>query len=288
MPMLCIAGAFRVQGTEPDGDSVRFIPNDAGDWAKVPDGSVRVNAQGGAQLRLDGIDALETHYTPPGIGAHHLHQPLRLAHDAAEGLLEWIGFTKVERKGEKVTAVAQDGLPGFILTRTADKYGRCVALVGRGDPPAPSGTETSVDVALLRETGNHRLISTGLAYPTFYTKLYVDLRKELADATRAARQASKGVFAEDETQTGVTVKDLSTLTDKAVILPKLFRRLTEYLQMSDGDPSLAQFKTFLERHEDRVLVISTAQKTGFDNLVQVSGQTVKLEYVPEDLMFDEG
>ena len=28
MPMLCLAGTFPVSGTEPDGDSVRFRPDD--------------------------------------------------------------------------------------------------------------------------------------------------------------------------------------------------------------------------------------------------------------------
>lgn len=91
------------------------------------------------------------------------------------------------RDGEKVTAVRKDALPGFVLTRTADTYGRCVALLGRGDPPFPSGQQDTVNVALLRRTANHRLIATGLAYPTFYSRLYVDLRNELAKQAVAAR-----------------------------------------------------------------------------------------------------
>jgi hypothetical protein len=31
-----------------------------------------------------------------------------------------------------------------------------VALIGRGDPPADSGTPVNVNVALLRRTANHR------------------------------------------------------------------------------------------------------------------------------------
>src|SRR3954452_6985196 len=134
MPMLCLAGAFHVTGTEPDGDSLRFRPADPADWDKVPGATaVRRNASGAAQLRLDAIDALETHYTPQG--GHLLHQPLELAHAAAAELLDWLGFTGVTRTGETVKSVAGDGQPGFILTRGADVYGRCVALVGRGDAP---------------------------------------------------------------------------------------------------------------------------------------------------------
>ena len=282
--MLCLAGAFHVTGTEPDGDSLRFRPADPADWDKVPGATaVRRNASGAAQLRLDAIDALETHYTPQG--GHVLHQPLGLADAAAAELLDWVGVTGVTRDGETVKSVAADDRPGFILTRGADVYGRCVALVGRGDPPGAGSL--IVDVALLRETVNHHLLATGLAYPTFYTKLYVDLRNELAAQSRAARAARSGVFAGDLTQTGVDVESLATLTDTAVILPKLFRRLTDYLHLNGDDVSLAGFSAFLAQQADTLWVIPTAEKTSLDNLVAVSGQTVELTRLPEDLVFDE-
>jgi endonuclease YncB( thermonuclease family) len=284
--MLCLAGTFHVLGAEPDGDSIRFRPDDPADWAKVPGpNAVRRNASGAAQLRLDAVDALETHYTPPGGSTEH--QPLELAHAAAADLLDWLGFRDVERAGETVTSVEADDRPGFILTRGADLYGRCVALVGRGDAPAASGDQIFVDVPALRETANHRLITSGLAYPTFYTQLYLDLRNELADQAQAARAAAAGVFADDRTQGGVTVESPATLTDSAVILPKLFRRLAEYLQLNDGEVSLAGFGGFLAQQDDRVWIVPTGQKTGFDTVVAVDGQTVKLTRLPEELVFEE-
>jgi hypothetical protein len=105
----------------------------------------------GAQLRLDAIDALETHYTPVhGTGAR---QPLELAHAAAQELLDWLGFTGVNRDAnETVDASDQDQVPGYLLTRGADVYGRCVALVGCGAAPAASGSQVFVDTDLLRTT----------------------------------------------------------------------------------------------------------------------------------------
>jgi endonuclease YncB( thermonuclease family) len=246
---------------------------------------VRTNATGAAQLRMDAIDAPETHYTPRG--GHVLHQPLDLGHAAAAELLKWLGFRGVQRDGEKVTTVDRDDVPGFILTRGADLYGRCVALAGRGDPPATSGRMVAVDVKLLRKTVNHRLLSAGFAYPTFYTNLYADLRRELAKQAGAARDAGKGVFARDRTQRGVEVKALTTLTDDAVILPKLFRRLADYLHLNGDDPSLSGFAAFLAQQDDRVWVIPTGQKTGFDTVVAVSGQSVRLKRLPEELVFEE-
>jgi len=81
---------------------------------------------------------------------------------------------------------------------------------------------------------------------------------------------------------------MSTLTDSAVLLPKLFRRLADYLQLNDGDPSLDGFPAYLEEREDRLFILSTGQWTGFDTVVKVTnGNTVRLTHDPEDLVFDE-
>jgi hypothetical protein len=285
MPMLCLAGTYRIVDTEPDGDSIRFYPDDPALWARVPGAhKVRTNATGGAQLRLDAIDALETHYSPPGSGP--LHQPLELAHQARDELVRWLGFRDITRDGEEVTAATPDALPGYILTQGADLYGRCVALAGRGEAPAASGTEIRVNIAMLRRTANHRLIATGLAYPTFYLMLYPDLRAELAKQARSARPA-KGLWASDRTRKGVKVTSLTTLTDEAVILPKLFRRLADYLELNAGDPSLAGFPDYLAQRGDPLIILSTGRYTGFDFVVKVTGQTVRLTTEPEDIVFQE-
>lgn len=285
MPMLCLAGTYRIIDTEPDGDTIRFYPNDPAQWTGVPGThKVRTNAGGGAQLRLDGIDALETHYTPPG--GMREHQPLEFAHEARDELLRWLGFKNVQRTNEKVTAAEPEQLPGFLLTQGADLYGRSVAFAGRGDSPADSGTDIRVNVALLRRTANHRLVATGLAYPTFYLKLFPDLRAELAKQARNARP-SKGLWASDRTQKGFTVSTLATLTDDAVILPKLFRRLVDYFALNDGDPSLAGFSAYLAQRADQLFILSTGHYTGFDFVVKVDGQKVRLTTAPEDLVFQE-
>jgi endonuclease YncB( thermonuclease family) len=284
MPMLCVAGNFRIAGTEPDGDSVRFFANDPAQWSLLPGPNrVRTNAHGGAQLRLDGIDALETHYSPQGGGP--VHQPLEFAHKAGAELLRWLGFRNVIRDAETVSSAEPDQIAGYVLTRGADLYGRCVALAGRGDPPFPSDSSDIVTITMLRRTANTRLLATGLAFPTFYSKLFPDLRNELAD--QAAKARGKGLWPTDQTQSGTNVETLGTLTDDAVVLPKLFRRLIDYLHLNASDPSLAGFKTYLAQRDDRLYIISTAHHTGFDFVVDVKGQTVRLTVAPEDLIFDE-
>ncbi|MEU6526356.1 hypothetical protein ABZ892_26860 [Streptomyces sp. NPDC046924] len=107
-------------------------------------------------------------------------------------------------------------------------------------------------------------------------------------AARQARQSDLGLWPKDQTQNGAKVEGMTALTDTAVLLPKLFRRLAGYLQLNDGDPSLAGFRVYLAQREDRLFILSTGQWTGFDTVVEVTnGNTVRLTHTPEDLVFDE-
>ena len=107
MAMFLIAGGFRIEGTQPDGDSIRFTSDDPRKWDLITGTQVKRNASGAAQLRLDAIDALETHYGTP-----RTHQPLDLAHAAAAELLDWLGFSNVVREqGETVTSSTLIPLP---------------------------------------------------------------------------------------------------------------------------------------------------------------------------------
>jgi endonuclease YncB( thermonuclease family) len=281
--MFLIAGSFRIKGAQPDGDSVRFTPDDPAQWDLVKGPNrVKRNASGAAQLRLDAIDALETHY-----GSPRTHQPLALAHQAAEELLDWLGFTNVTRaQDETVTASTPETVPGFILTRAADLYGRCIAFVGRGQAPEPSGTPVFVDVQMLQTTANHHMLATGLAYPTYYRALFPDLRNEFTNVVNQARAAGSGVWAEDRTTSGAEVNGLDSLQNDVVIMPKLFRRLVDYLQL--GDPSLAGFRDYLDQAADKFFILSTGHSTtGLDEVVDVTGNTFRLTKPIEDLVFDE-
>jgi endonuclease YncB( thermonuclease family) len=231
--MLMIEGTYQVIGARPDGDSVRFYANQRDHWDRVEGPyRVRLNASGGAQLRLDGIDSLETHYsTEDG----ETHQPLEQGHAAAQELLTWLGFTSISRDPhETVTNAAPAKVPGYILTRGADLHGRCVAIAGRGPAPGESGRSIDVDVDLLRTTANHHLLLHGTAYPTFYRKLYVDLRDELTAVTAQARSRGAGLWPQDVTTTGAKVQGLDSLADDLTIMPKLFRRLADFLTLGDG------------------------------------------------------
>ncbi|MFB9833682.1 thermonuclease family protein [Actinoallomurus acaciae] len=286
MALRLIKGSYRILHSQPDGDSIHFYPDDAEAFVKLRM-NAHLSATGAVQLRLDAIDALETHYTPHGHGGFIQHQPLPLGHAAADRLLTLLGFSDVKRDREVITSATPDETPGYILTRFADKYGRPVAFAYAGTSEETDLAQVRVTAATLRESVNHRLLSEGLVYPTFYSKLYPDLRAELTTVTQAARAKGHGVWSGDATTSGATVTSLTDLDDHIVILPKLFRRLVDYLALGAGDMSLDRFTTFLAARDDRLFVVSEAHATGLDTVTAVSGQKIRLTHPPEDLVFIE-
>ncbi|MFD0366493.1 thermonuclease family protein [Streptomyces sp. NPDC127114] len=304
MPMLLIKGSFHLSGrTSPDGDTLPFVPDYVGEWKLV--GGCRKpqpTREGRVNVRLEGVDALETHYD--GVYGEVERQPRELGDAATNALLEWLGFRDIRRVPdpqhpgvENITATP-DRVPGFILTRGTDVFGRCVALVGKGAPPGASGYELDVRDKLVRETANHHMLAEGLAYPTFYAGLPRDLREVLAEAALQAKTApGKGVWKRDAngetvdaTLRGAKVVDMTSITQGAVILPKLFRRLKEYLSL--GHTTLDCFPAYLGGNMDAFRILrptpSPGELVGLHNVVKVvNGGTVLMTHAAEDLLFVE-
>jgi endonuclease YncB( thermonuclease family) len=287
MPLIAIPGHFRLIGASPDGDSVRFYPDSPTAFTDAGL-TVKVNATGGAQLRLDAIDALETHYTPR-TAPHPWHQPAALGNGAATALLDLLGFTDVQRNDRNiVTSSTPEQTPGYILTKFADKYGRAVSLAYPGRRRGGTSKPVYVEVAELKRSVKYQLLADGWVYPTFYSKLFVDLRNALAAAAVEARNAGKGVWEHDATLAGFRLRSRAQLTDELVILPKLFRRLADYLTLDEPHSvSLAAFSAFLEVSDDRLFTVPAGQATRLDTLVERKGQTLRLTVPPEQIVFLE-
>lgn len=278
MPFHLIKGTFHVVGYSPDGDSIRFQADDRDNWNLLDGPRVQLNARGYAQLRIEAIDTLETHYQ-----GHH--QPLQLANEALHFLLDTLGIKKVKfDKGGKVVS-AQDGTCGFILSRTTEKNRRPVAFVFTGDAEEADGTQVFLRPNRLEDSVNYKSALAGLAYPTYYTGLFSDLRKKMTSAVNKAQKGGgEGIWQKDKTTKGFAVSSLASVTEDAVILPKLFRRIINY--MGEGG-SIDGFKEYLAANPDPVLELKTGHFTNFDTFVEVTGNEVKLTVEPEDLVFIE-
>ncbi len=286
MSFVVIQGTFHVVGYSPDGDSVRFRAENEANWARlsgprlVPDD----HPEGEpfyAQLRFEAVDTLETHYAGE-------HQPPGLATAAVKSLLLGLGITGVGWNDSRSEVTrANDGTEGYILSRAVEEYGRPVAFVYTGVPSEgiDDGAEVFLDADLMRRSLNYRLIESGLAYPTYYEGLFPDLRDAITEEVARARAKTLGVWAEDRTTRGFEVEGPRSVTEEHVILPKLFRRLVEYL--GEGAP-LSGFEEWLGAREERVTVISTTHFAHLDDLVEVGGETgrsVRMTEPPENLIF---
>lgn len=276
MPFLVIRGRYHVKGYAPDGDSIRFeplTPSLLDDLAGPP---AKLNARGHAQLRLEAIDTLETHFKA-------FHQPMEFAKKATDHLMAQLGITGVEwnATGTKVVA-ADDDKPGYILAREVESNRRPVAFAFAGAPPEADGSDLFLTPERLLLSANAEMLRSGLAYPTYYQGLFSDLRLALTELSIAARADGKGLWPHDKTNAGFAVTGMSSITEDHVILPKLFRRLADYLEA--GGP-VAGFKEFVEAMRDEVLIISTAHTTHFDTLIEVIGNVVRLTEPPENLIF---
>jgi hypothetical protein len=279
MPFNLIKGTFHVVGYQPDGDSIRFQADDREKWRLLNGPPVDLNARGHAQLRIEAIDTLETHYQ-----GHH--QPLKLANAALKFLLAELGIKKVKFDETGLTVIsAQDGTRGYILARTAEKNGRPVSFVFAGGADEADGTQVFLEPGRLEHSVNYKLAQSGLAYPTYYTGLFPDLRQKLDSAVMQARQGGgKGIWPKDKTTQGFTVASLKSVTDQNVILPKLFRRIVSYM---GAGGSIDGFKDYLAANPDPVLALETGHFTNLDTFVLVTGHRVKLAVEPENVVFIE-
>ena len=285
MPFTLIKGTFHVVGYSPDGDSLKFKANNPNTWKKI-EGTVKFNKKKHAQLRMEGIDALETHYRP-ALASGNLHQPHVWAQAARDFLIKSVGITNVQwgPAQSKVTS-ANDGVKGYILTRGIDnaQYGRPVSFVFKGTPHEPDGASVNLTAARTRRSMNYKLLLNGLAYPTYYKSFFADFRDEFNKAVaKALKPKPKGLWKKDRTM-GLTFNGLTSITDTYPVLPKLFRRLTEHLAHNG---TLSTFRKFLADKKDGVTILPQVHHTdALDFVVKVKGKRVGLTVRPEDLIFD--
>jgi hypothetical protein len=180
-------------GPQPDGDTVKFAPDTPSLVHDLP----RPRAAGpdinerGISVRLEAIDALETHFE----GAH---QELAGANAARDELLRALGFTGVTFFPELPNTVAsadQDRVRGRVLSNGIDANGRMIGFVEPGD-----GTGARRHAGLPRRgprprraSVNGALLAAGLAYPALYSTLPASLRDRVRpDGAGGARRGGGG------------------------------------------------------------------------------------------------
>ncbi|MFQ5933431.1 MAG: hypothetical protein ACE5KI_02160, partial [Dehalococcoidia bacterium] len=145
---------YRFVGSRPDGDSMWFKPNNPEHLANLAGRAVDYNGGGFAQLRFEGIDALELHY-------RGLHQRVPECVSARDRLLRLAGFREVtyapSSSGDVDTSVrtaSPHPRRGYILSRSVDPYGRPVAFTFVGDTTDSDGSEVYLQPSAMAKSLN--------------------------------------------------------------------------------------------------------------------------------------
>jgi hypothetical protein len=175
-----IKGHFVLEKFKPDGDSLRFVPQEPERFRGLYREHMSLATDGGYQLRLEGIDAPETHY-----GAARQPQ----GDEARDHLLELLGITGVTREEQLITGCKPPRLPGTILTASFDPHGRPIsyALLEADATELRDGQELKVEAELLSRTLNARMLQDGFAYPLLYTSTPVVHQDYLRGAAKSAQ-----------------------------------------------------------------------------------------------------
>lgn len=289
----------RLVGSRPDGDSAWFKPDNPNLLSDIGYRSANFNKGGFAQLRFEGIDALELHF--PG-SDHQLAAPAVAARDF---LIEQIGF-----EADDIEYAPNDDIPTtvrssklvanrtHILTRAIDPFGRPVAFVFAGTAPERSGANLFLDTDRLDNSLNAALMREGHVYPAFYAAREVngervgglpgDLREHLTGLANSATNAHKGVWPNDESTANPQITQDSDLFQLA-IWPKLYRRLAKYYDDTNANHSnLSGFRDWL--HEDRsgcddlILVLPIGELLNLSDILTITANTISMDYSSTDLV----
>lgn len=270
-----IPGAFTLVGKQPDGDSVRFIADDSSLYDELHRAyRIRLSKDGSVQTRFEGIDTPELHYGSA-------EQPF--GSEPRDQLLAKMGFLSVTfSEAGTVTSAEPATIPGVILSKAADANGRPIVYVLTGEAAESLQNQYEVEVGeeLLQQTLNYWLLKEGLAYYTVYTSTPAGHRNLLREVAAEARNQEKGVWALDQSSLFVLESQDDIGPDGQLILPKLFRRATDYLKdVTKGDfrgnlKDWLVWKSEGSRNENDLVILNNRVEVPLSDLVQQRNRSV--------------
>jgi hypothetical protein len=271
-----IEGTFHVKSYSPDGDSIRFRAKDPAHWNSFNWKSDSNKKSLHKQLRIEAIDALETHY-------EGYHQPRTFALGALEYLLELLGITGVKYSLSVTHIVdARDKTPGFIATGGLDGNDRPISYVFPADTSLSDGASLEHSQLPIDESVNFLLARAGLVYPTFYTTTDAGITDKIRAVVARARGTRRGIWAIDRTS-DFTLWDTRTIQEDILILPKLFRRLVAFF---DGHGDFDELKQYLDKQKDNLVLRDGRKYKSLAELMTIEDRRIRLNVPPEEILFN--
>ncbi len=275
MSFTLIKGTFHAVGYSPDGDSIRFKANNPENWNKIKGLPPVLNENAHVQIRLIGIDSLETHF-------RDCQQSMKWAISAADFLLKSLDITEVKwNEAQNVVSSANDNTEGFIVAKKTDQHGRPLGFIFKGKIDQPDGSNFFLPLDIFFNSVNYQSLLYGESYPTYYRGIAPTLRIKMTQAVNSARKNNQGLWEFDLTNKGFDVWDLFAEDKTVVVLPKLFRRLVSYLETSKN---LENFRESVVKSE-KVLILPSKNKKLFRDIIIQKDNFFKLSELPEDLVY---
>lgn len=269
-----IKGIYHVKGYSPDGDSIRFEADDPSNWDYFNWNSDYKKKVKKKQLRIEAIDALETHY-------EGMRQPQSFAIAALEQMLGLLDISNIQYSLSvtKITA-AEDKTPGFMIASELDGFDRPVCFAFKELSDLVDGSEIQSNEIPVEQSINYKLARDGLVYPTFYEGLETEIMDKFRSVSSEARADSRGIWSIDRTS-GFTLWNTRTIQENVIILPKLFRRFVAFFLRRS---KFEEFIDYLKSNKDPVK-LSDGTPSNLHELLDHDDQYYGLTVKPEDLTF---
>jgi endonuclease YncB( thermonuclease family) len=270
-----IAGTFHVKGFQPDGDSIRFQANKPEHWDFFTWETPADKAAKKKQLRVESIDALETHY-------EGYHQPRPFAIAALESLLELLGIQSVTYSLSVTQIVdADDGKAGFIASASTDRFGRPVSYLFPKNANLTDGAVMDSATLPIEDSINFQLAREGLVYPTFYTTTDRVFAEKIRAVVSRARKTRRGIWSIDKTS-DFTLLDIRALQEDILLMPKLFRRLVSFF---DNYSDFGKLQEYMTKQRDNLVLWDGTKKRSLADLMKFSGRRIQMKTPVEDILF---
>lgn len=273
MKLTLLHGWAVVDGYQPDGDTIRFVPDDFRQVRQLPRSHlVAVGTDTSVPVRLEGIDAPELHY-------EGREQPE--ARRALDALLREIHWPPGDLAS---TSHAETGRPRgvriAVLTRACDSHGRVIGYVfGTGVPRAAAPA--------LEQSVNARLLSQGVVYPLAYDTQPKPHRSLFARLALAARRAGAGIWRHDRSREGFPLRTEASLgAHGALVFPKIFRRAVTYFREARSGTLFERWLRDSSGCDDPVRVADGMQGR-LSDLLKHRGGLIHMTHDPVGLTFVE-
>ncbi len=270
-----VAGTFHVKGFQPDGDSIRFQANKQENWDFFEWETPALKASKKKQLRVESIDALETHY-------EGYHQPRPFALAALESLLELLNIKSVTYSLSVTQIVdADDGKAGFIASATTDNFGRPVSYLFPKNTKLNDGDVMDSAALPIEDSINFQLAREGLVYPTFYTTTDRIFAEKIRAVVARARKTKRGIWSIDKTP-DFTLLDIRALQEDILLMPKLFRRLVGFF---DNYSDFGKLEEYMKKQRDNLVLWDGTKKKSMADLMKITGRRIQMTTPVEDILF---